>query len=79
MITPWCSILQHPLPLRCPFQPKPFRDRDRDALRLTLQTLPAGTLRQGETLLQPGDTWSAGTSLTYTPPAGSTGVIEGFR
>ncbi len=65
-----------------PFPERLVSDRDGDQVQFTIETLPSGTLRRGETVLQPGDTWLPGDRLTYTPAPdavpNSDGVVKGF-
>ncbi|MEH2234977.1 CHAT domain-containing protein [Nostoc sp.] len=53
-------------------------DVNLDNTSVLIDTVQAGTLRRGDTVLAAGDTIVVGETLNYTPPIGSTGLINAF-
>ncbi|MEH2280626.1 MAG: CHAT domain-containing protein [Nostoc sp.] len=53
-------------------------DVNLDNTSVLIDTIQAGTLRRGNTVLAVGDTLVVGETLNYTPPTDSTGLINAF-
>ena len=54
-------------------------DVNLDNTTVVIDSILAGTLRRGNTVLNPGDTVTTGETLNYTPPNGVTGLFNAFR
>ncbi|MEH2067775.1 MAG: CHAT domain-containing protein [Nostoc sp.] len=53
-------------------------DVNLDNTTVVIDSIQAGTLRRGNTVLAAGDTLTTGETLNYTPPTDSTGLINAF-